>query len=223
MAHFRSTMIAGERHGRLTAIELVDINRHREHLWRFRCDCGNETIITAKKARSGHTSSCGCFRREVTAQKGRNNATHGQTGSPEYTCWHAMLKRCKNPNNDDYDNYGGRGISVCPRWHSFERFIEDMGLRPSPRHSIDRYPDNNGNYEPSNCRWATPKEQAHNRRNNHLVMYNGELLPLSEASRRAGVNMSTAWRRIRVWGWSDDDALRPIDGRNGLGNVSLSD
>ena len=128
--------------------------------WRCRCDCGNISDVRTDALRSGFTRSCGCRNR------GGNNLSHGHSRggnrSTEYMSWQALLGRCRNPNNKDYEYYGGRGIMVCRRWqgrHGFENFFSDLGERPSPKHSLDRWPDKNGNYEPTNCRWATPPQQ----------------------------------------------------------------
>jgi hypothetical protein len=125
---------------------------------------------------------------------------------PEYLTWIRMRNRCRD---EKRTRYAGRGIKVCARWDaSFEDFLADMGLRPSPRHSLDRYPDNDGNYEPGNCRWAKPVRQANNRSSNHVVTYRGEEMSLRDAIRSAGdvVGKATAWRRL-LRGWSVDKAV----------------
>jgi len=126
-----------------------------------RCDCGAEKIIRREHLRTGATTSCGCRRQLVTR---RRNITHGLSHQvPEYRVWLAMRERCTNPNNRCYADYGGRGIQVCSRWNDFAAFYEDMGSRPGLGWSIDRI-DNDGNYEPGNCRWATASQQRRNRR-----------------------------------------------------------
>lgn len=131
-------------------------------LWECICVCGNTTIVDGTKLKSGHTKSCGCYLKRFCK-------THGEAGanrSKEYSTWAAMIKRCRNKNDKKYKHYGGRGIRVCDRWLKFENFIEDMGVRPPGRLSLDRYPNNDGNYEPENCRWATYSQQNYNKRKN---------------------------------------------------------
>lgn len=136
----------------------------------------------------------------------KHGHSSGGNWSPEYACWKNLRRRCCDPNNRQYPDYGGRGISVCARWYfSFENFYEDMGPRPSPDHSIERI-ENNGNYEPGNCKWATRAEQNRNRRNTHFVMLGDERLCLAEAVRVVGLDRSTIRRRLKR-GWDMDRAL----------------
>ena len=158
----------GQRFGRLLVLSEFDIPKGvRRYV--CQCDCGNRSIVRGNSLRTGHTSSCGCAQRERAAT---SNITHGDTTggkwSAEYTCWKAMLQRVRAKEGLAYKDYVQRGITVCERWQKFENFLADMGRRPSPKHSIDRR-DNDGNYEPGNCRWATRVQQMHNqgmRRNN---------------------------------------------------------
>lgn len=128
-------------------------------MWLCVCDCGNKTRVSTGDLNKGNSTSCGCLRRERTSEV---SLTHGMSKSSTYGTWREMLQRCNNPNNQDFQHYGGRGIEVCGRWKKFENFLEDMGIRPEGL-SLDRR-NNNGNYELSNCRWATIEMQVQNRR-----------------------------------------------------------
>lgn len=174
--------IAGQRFGRLVAVDRIGTNKHKRAVWGLLCDCGKVTSCEVTPLRAGKIVSCGCQKSERIAALSKTsqslaaaaNRRHGHCGSThhgavrqrssEYRTWEAMRARCGNPNNNRYEIYGGRGIRVCERWQSsFENFIADMGRKPTRAHSIDRI-DVNGNYEPANCRWATPKEQSANKR-----------------------------------------------------------
>lgn len=164
--------------------------------WMCRCECGNESIIFDGSLKSGASKSCGCYKTELQ----RERITHGMARSsekePEYNTWCRIIQRCTNQNNPRYCDYGGRGITVCEAWMSFENFYDDMGKRPSELHSIGRI-DNDGPYAPTNCRWELSEQQVTNKRNNFLVEYNGETLCLSEASAKFGIDRETLKARIK--------------------------
>lgn len=186
----------GMRFNRWTILENVFSISRRPLVVKVRCDCGKEVIGQANSILNGKSSSCGCRR-----------GTHRKTNTRIYHKWEGMIQRCYDVNSKDFKSYGGRGIFVCEHWrNSFETFLEDMGPRPSPKHSIDRFPDNNGNYEPGNCRWATAKEQARNRRNNRTMIFNGQEKTVSEWAEIIGVQSCLLFKRIKM-GWPNDEVL----------------
>jgi len=151
--------LVGQRFGSLQVIARAE-NLAGKITWMCRCDCGGETRSTGGNLRTGTSTNCGCVRRAGLAAR---STTHGLGKPPEWGNWISMLKRCYNPKTIGYKYWGGRGISVCDAWRNdFGAFYRDMGPKPSPKHSLDRYPDNSGNYEPGNVRWATQKEQVAN-------------------------------------------------------------
>ena len=155
--------LTGQKFGRLAAIKRAD--KHTSHaVWLCVCECGNEVLVRSCHLRSGHTQSCGCLQKERTSEasiKHGHNTKNKRT--PEYNIWAMMIQRCENPKNKNYPDYGGRGVTVCERWKTFENFLADMGERPSPNHSLERV-DNNKGYSPENCIWADKTIQARNQR-----------------------------------------------------------
>jgi hypothetical protein len=161
--------LAGQVFGRLTAVEHVG-SSGGYRLWKCVCACGGEKVVSNNHLRMRNTLSCGCLNTEKTAQRARDrNFRHGHNAmaepSPTYVTWSSMLQRCRYSRHKSFKDYGGRGISVCDRWFTFSNFLNDMGERPAGR-TLDRI-NPSGNYEPSNCRWATPSEQANNKRQRH--------------------------------------------------------
>jgi hypothetical protein len=209
--------LTGQRFGRLVVLSCSGRNDVQQALWELRCDCGNTVSgMTTDRLRGHHTRSCGCLQREAVAATGRACKTHGCSRMPDYAIWKAMVNRCNNPDCKNYHLYGGRGIKVCDRWQGETGpafFMADMGPRPSKKHSIDRYPNQNGNYEPKNCRWATAKQQANNSRANRLIECGGETMTIAEWAERTGLARSKISYRL-AHGWTASEALTTkADGR----------
>ena len=200
--------IVGARFNKLTVISRIITKNTKEALWRCKCDCGAMCDVTGSSLRSGHTKSCGCLR-------GKKYAVKVGAKCKEYRAFLNIKSRCCNPLDKGYKRYGGRGIQVCDRWiNSYENFISDMGKAPSPNHSIERM-DNNGNYEPGNCRWATNKEQANNRRTTIRITLNNTTKSLKQWCEIFNTNYITVRSRIKFLKWEPIDALStPIITRN---------
>ena len=202
--------LTGQVFGRLTVLYYVGMrpyaNTRTAPFWWCRCECGLETTINGHFLVSKLSKSCGCWWREAHYT---NTLTHGSSigrnPTPEYKTWNRMRKRCLNPSPDDYALYMGRGITICKQWDSFKCFLEDMGTRPSEKHSLDRIDVNSG-YSKSNCRWATAVEQARNKRNNHILTFNGKSQCVAAWSEETGLPRYTIQKRISR-GWSEEEAL----------------
>lgn len=201
---------AGQKFERLTIVRHDHIKKYKSsnhNYYLCRCDCGVSRVVSIVHLRAGKTKSCGCLNREDTVLR---ETTHGHTGKAHrkgtrtYKAWQNMLKRCNNPNYFQFHLYGGRGIGVCERWTEFANFLADIGEIEPPL-SLDRI-DVNGDYCPENCRTATAKEQARNRRSNLLVTCRGETKTLVEWCEVAGTNYHRAYRRIRL-GWSPEEVF----------------
>lgn len=258
--------LIGQRFGRLTVIEETESNKSGGAQWKCKCDCGNSVIVPSGHLRSGHTKSCGCYRREIEDLKGKrygrltvveraetknrktywkckcdcgatikvntanlNNGhtkscgclqkekvtTHGKKNTKLYKVWASMKARCDNSSHKAYENYGGRGITVCDEWKNdfinFYNWAMENGYQDGL--TIDRK-DNNGNYEPLNCRWSTQKEQNNNTRRNQYIEFDGECHTIAEWAEIKKINRLTLWDRITRKGWSLERALTTPPGKH---------
>lgn len=198
--------ITGERFSRLTVVNFIGTDKAHHKKWKCRCDCGNEIDVLATNLLTGRTKSCGCLRSDYAKE---NCTNHGETGTRLFNAWQAMIDRCQNPNHKSFNRYGGRGIKICEEWKDyvvFRSWALENGY--SDELSIDRI-DNNGNYEPSNCRWANWNEQNNNRSNNRILCYKGESHTVAEWSHITGIKSSTIYSRLYN-GWCVELALSII-------------
>ena len=201
--------LTGKRFGKLTVIERskdkISPNGQIQPMWLCRCDCGNETIVKGRMLREGRSKSCGCFNIERTIER---NTTHGKRGTRLYRIWASIKTRYLNKNNRRYKDYGGRGIKVCDEWSGDFQAFYDWAMAHGYRDDlqIDRI-DNDGNYCPENCRWATTVEQANNTRRNHVIEYDGQKKTLAEWSRERGISYNALKQRINKLHLSPAQAL----------------
>jgi len=196
--------------GRLLVIEQAVKAKHSK--WKCLCDCGNITVVRQDHLKSGFTKSCGCLCLEIVKAAATK---HGCSNTPAYVTWCNMKQRCYNQNDERYPDYGGRGITICDRWrNSFENFLADMGERTKGE-VIDRI-DNNGNYEPENCRWMTYKVNNRNKRNTTLIEFNGEIRSISDWAEKLGMNYGVLVYRLVVAKWTVERAFSEevVNGKN---------
>lgn len=197
---FEPLALTGKKFGRWLVLARADGRK-----WLCECECGNQNAVNSSNLQGGRSLSCGCLQKERASQ---GSLKHGMSAHPIYLCWTRIRNRCFNANDEDFHHYGGRGITVCDRWKDdFDAFNADMGPTWKCGLSIERN-DVNGNYESSNCRWATQREQTRNRRNTVYVDSPWGRIPLVEAAERSGLGHQTIRNRIKS-GWPEEKWLLP--------------
>lgn len=193
--------ITGMRFGRLSVLGMSTTKTRGRSTWDCLCDCGNKKTVVASSLTAGHTKSCGCLNSDELDRRSQNS----NKSNPLYTTWKGMRARCRDPKRPDFHLYGGRGITVCEEWENFAQFAADMQAGYMPGLSIERE-DTNGPYCKGNCRWATPKQQANNRRSNRLLTFNGKTQNIEAWSVELGVRFGTIHQRLR-YGWPVERVL----------------
>lgn len=206
--HYNFIDETGNRHGRLLVKEYAGKSPDGKALWMCECDCGNETVIAGVALRYKHTKSCGCYSADATRERSRRpgSAERKKSFQKIYGQWYQMMRRCNAPSLPQYKDYGGRGIRVCAEWHDFQKYKEWAYKNGySPDLEIDRI-DNNGNYEPGNCRYVTKSVNARNTRINRMVTYMGKTLTLVEWSEK--LNLPYDLLQTRIYrGWAPERAF----------------
>lgn len=196
----KAVSLLGERFGRRVVIARSANEPSGGATWLCRCDCGTETVVWASSLKRGKSTSCGCAQLDAVTK-------HGYCRIPEFKVWESMVSRCRNPSIKNYANYGGRGIDICDRWLSFKNFIEDVGRRPSPTMSIERL-ENSGDYSPENCKWATPTDQARNKRK-----YKNNKTGVTGVTLRKGrwiAHIGIAGKLVRLGSFKSLDAAKEV-------------
>ena len=191
--------LTDRRFGRLVATRVAGKNKQGIYRWLCKCDCGNEHIVKVSSLMEGNTNSCGCL---VSESSSKRLAKHNLCNTDEYHSWENMKARCYNDKFIQFSNYGGRGIKMCDRWrHNFVNFLSDMGKKPTSKHSLDRI-DVNGDYEPTNCRWATQKEQCRNKRSNRYLEYKSHRMIMKDWSEFIGVHYMVVHHHLKTKSFS---------------------
>lgn len=204
--------IAGQKFGRLTAIECVGTDKNKRALWKCKCECGNEVVVIGKSLRIGNTKSCGCFNIESSTDRiVKLNTKHGKSHTRLFRVWTSMITRCTNPKSNNYGVYGARGITVCDEWmndfESFYNWAMSQGYVEDAKrgeYTVDRIDSNKG-YYPANCRLANYYQQADNRRSTRHITFNGKTMNLAEWARYYGRSKSA------FEGQSDSDVLKKMN------------
>lgn len=195
--------LTGQRFTRLEVVQRAISNTASgKPRWVCFCDCGKAVEVAGLSLRNGDTRSCGCLQKEKAREA---QIKHGGCDTTEYCTWANMLGRCRSDSFTGYYNYGGRGIEVCERWLNFENFLKDMGKKPSPEHSIERI-DNDGNYCPENCKWATRAEQSINKRNNKWISIGEKTKVLTHWLKELKMDPATFYQRLNK-GWGEVESL----------------
>lgn len=199
--------LIGQKYGRLLVLERTESKREGNKvlsMWICQCDCGNKAVVAGYRLKGGQTHSCGCLQRERASETSRK---HGQWNSSLYKVWNAMIQRCENQNDQHFEDYGARGITVFSEWKNFELFYEwavsngyEKGL------SLDRK-DNDKGYSPDNCHWTTRKVQMNNTRKNHYITYNGKKQTMAQWADELGIKYNTLNSRINTLGWDIERAF----------------
>lgn len=203
MTRGKTPALAGQRFGFLTVLAREGSFADRRAAWRCQCRCGRTTLAATVQLLGGTKKSCGV---------GHNFVSFVRTVAlAEYNIWWNIKSRCHNKRVPTYKNYGAKGVRLCARWHDFSQFLSDMGPRPSPKHSVDRFPNRRGNYEPGNCRWATYQQQARNTDQCVHIEIGGKLVPLVEVTEKLGISRRMVIRRLER-GWSLGEALTVASG-----------
>lgn len=192
--------LSGRKFGSLYVVNRATTSKRKVH-WNCICDCGQRCVVRGCSLVSGHTVSCGCV---GALRLSEHRLVHGQSNTRTYRIWVGMHGRCRL--GSQVRNYSSRGIRVCERWRLFEAFLADMGQAPKGM-TLDRHPNNDGNYEPGNCRWASNREQARNKRSNLNLTWQGETRCLQDWATHLHINAATLYARIAVYGWPIDRAF----------------
>ena len=196
--------LTGHTYGRLKVLHESSDRLWGRVTWACVCECGSAILAITSSLRGGNTRSCGCLQKDAIRAHGKPPTTHGMSNTPTYKSWKSMMDRCYLKTHESFPSYGGVGVRVVRRWHTFAGFFADMGIRPKGK-TLDRI-RNDAGYGPRNCRWATRREQANNRRCNVILTYKGKSGTIAQWARGVGLNPDTLGQRIKR-GWSVERAL----------------